>query len=383
MKIAIDARFWGPVHTGLGRYTESLVSNLHQIGCQHHIDLLVNPNDKGKISKSLPDFNTVTCSAKPYSFLEQWQILRVLHRLKPDLVHFPHFNVPVLYNRPFIVTIHDLIKHRSTGLATTTKSPLGYWLKRVGYYLAFKKAISQSEEILTPSNWVKKDILDHYSVPADKVIVTPEAPTSVYSRPEPAKISSSLKHLQPYLIYVGNAYPHKNLIQLIKVVKILNQKHDKNQFKQLKLVIITAKNVFYKRLNRQISRLKADSFVHLKGFITDQELKTWYQHSLAFIIPSFLEGFGLPGLEAMASGTVVLSSNQACLPEVYQQGAVYFDPDSVNDMVEKINSVYQLTLIKRKSLIEKGRKQAQKFSWGKTAQDTLSAYQKVLDNLKR
>jgi glycosyltransferase involved in cell wall biosynthesis len=371
MKIVIDCRFWGSTHTGLGRYAQSLVTALHQLRPEEEVYLLIAPADKKRIKRLVPRFKLISCSARPYSLQEQWQILRLLKQLKPDLVHFLHFNIPFFYPHAFVVTIHDLIKHHSTGLSTTTKGPLGYFCRRLGYHLVMRQAINKSEFIFTPSQWVKQDILHFYSVPKTKIVVTPEAPASVYLK-KPVVKSSKFSLKSPYLIYIGNAYPHKNILQLIKAVQKVNQQH------RLQLIIITARNVFYQRLRQQIRQLKAQSVVKLKGFTPDKDLRYLYQHSAAFITPSLLEGFGLPGLEAMAAGTVVLSSNRTSLPEVYGKAAIYFNPDDIDDMAEKILFVLDLNQSQRQSLIAKAKQHVQQYSWENTARKTLDVYHKVL-----
>jgi len=368
MKIVVDCRFWGPKHTGLGRYTQSLIQAIYQLKSNHQFYLIINPKNKKNIQTAVTKFNLISCSAKPYSIKEQLQLPKILSELKPDLVHFPHFNVPLFFKGKFIVTIHDLIKHHSTGSATTTKSLFEYFFKRLGYYLIMKRAVNYSHLILTPSQWVKKDIMRFYNVPSKKIIVTPEAAVDIYNQPQNFKTSASKLKI-PYLIFVGNTYPHKNIPQLIKAVQIINQQ------KKLKLIIITARDVFYQRLRNDIRKLNAQSVIKIKGFVSDKELKSFYYHSLAFITPSLLEGFGLPGIEAMASGTVVLSSDKASLPEIYAKSAIYFNPDDLEDIVKKINKVINFSAQHRQKIIKKGQKHAQKYSWQNTAEKTLNAYQ--------
>ena len=140
-KLVIDARFWGPSHTGLGRYTKSLVVALEKLKPSFDITLLVNKKVK-------TSFSQIIIKAKPYSIKEQLEVPKVLNRLNPRLVHFLHFNVPLLTKHPFVVTIHDLIKHYSTGKTTTTKSILVYPVKRFGYFKVINKAIKNSKKII-------------------------------------------------------------------------------------------------------------------------------------------------------------------------------------------------------------------------------------------
>lgn len=373
-KLLLDCRFWGPSHTGLGRYTESLTRALHQLPLKNwQVYCLVNPGQKRTLTKALPKFEPILVSARPYSFKEQLELPKIIRKLKPDLTHYLHFNVPVFAPKPFVVTIHDLIKHHSRGLNTTTRTIFTYPVKRLGYHLVVARAVDRSKRIITPSDWVKKDILVHYRVNQGKISVIAEAASPIYF--QTAASRRTLSFHEPYLIYVGNAYPHKNVLQLIKAVQIYNQ----GQNKPLKLVIITAKDFFYQQLRLKIRALKAQDVVKIQGFTSDRELRSLYHHSLAFITASKFEGFGLPGLEAMAAGTIALASRSTSLPEVYGDAAWYFEPDDLNLIVKLITKVVNLSNLNRRRQLKLGRIHAAQFSWVKAAKTTLKIYETSLN----
>lgn len=348
-KILVDCRFWGPAHTGLGRYAQELVRALRRL------------NPGFKLVFLTPDKTAI----KPYSWAEQRHLSGLIKSFKPRLTHFLHFNVPLNFSAPFVVTIHDLIKHHSRGMATTTHWAGSYWLKRLGYYLVMKKAVFASKKIIVPSHWVKQDILDHYHVSKDKIAVIPEAAQDDYF-----KNSASPNLPYKYFIYVGNAYPHKNVAQLIKAVQIIGRED-----KKIKLVIVTGRDWFYRCLRRQIAALKAQNVVKLKDFTGDNELRSLYANSLGFVTASYFEGFGLPGLEAMASGTLVLASRRSALPETYGDCAIYFNPDNLDELVAKMRQVLVMPAVSRQKQIAAGRAHASQFSWDATAQKTLEVYQ--------
>lgn len=368
--IAVDSRFFGPSHTGLGRYTQALITGLYQLKPKYQIYLLASPQAVRYLKTTFPRFNSISVKAKHYSLAEQIEIPRVLNQIKPDLVHFLHFNAPLFYSKPFIVTIHDLIKHHSKGMATTTQWPFIYPIKRIGYYLAINNAIKHSELILTPSQAVKKDILQFFPVKPSKVVVIPEAADPVFFKPVAQKIKELIPD-KPYLIFTGNAYPHKNIIQLIKAVQLYRQKYNS----QLQLVIVTAKDAFYQRLSRQIRQLNALSCIKIKGYSSDQQIQNLYHYSVAFITPSLFEGFGLPGLEAMAAQTLILSSNRTSLPEVYGPHAIYFNPENLSEIIKIIHWAINLKPTQRTQLINQAYIHTRSFSWEKTAQLTLKAYE--------
>lgn len=163
-----------------------------------------------------------------------------------------------------------------------------------------------------------------------------------------------------YLVYTGNLYPHKNISILISACEKL----------KINLKIICARSVFE-------SRLPESKYVEYLGRLTDEKMKIVYKNASAFVFPSLIEGFGLPGLEAMAVGLPVIAANASCLPEIYEDAALYFDPYSLDDLVAKIKSVLSDENL-RNNLIKKGLTQAKKYSWAKMAQQTWEIYQNVL-----
>lgn len=173
MKIVIDARLFGPKNTGNGRYTEELIKNLSQIDVNNQYYILLRKDVFNNLK--LPNnFNKILADFKHYSFDEQFKLPFLLYNLKPNLVHFPHFNVPLFYFGKFVVTIHDLIMHKFVdGSATTRKFPI-YQIWRLGYHLSFLKAVYGASKIIVPSKTVKKEVLDYYKIDKEKVEVTYE-----------------------------------------------------------------------------------------------------------------------------------------------------------------------------------------------------------------
>lgn len=173
MKILIDARLFGPKNTGNGRYTENLIKNLAVIDSKNQYQILLRKANFNDIK--LPNnFQKVIADFKHYSFEEQIKLPYLIYKLKPNLVHFPHFNVPLLYFGKYIVTCHDMIMHRfTTGAATTRKFPM-YQIWRLGYYLSFAKAVHGSTKIIVPSNAIKNELVGYYKINLDKVEVTYE-----------------------------------------------------------------------------------------------------------------------------------------------------------------------------------------------------------------
>ena len=163
----------------------------------------------------------------------------------------------------------------------------------------------------------------------------------------------------PYFVYVGNAYPHKNLKRAAEASPIT-------------LAIASSRNVFTKRLEALGGNL------NFLGFVPDKKLKEMYKNSVAFVYPSLYEGFGLPGLEAMAAGTLVLASDIPVFKEVYQENALYFDPNSVDSIKRTMEKVLQMNSKERRKLISRGQKFVRRYSWAKMAKETLQVYNGTL-----
>lgn len=173
MKIIIDARLYGPKDTGIGRYTQKLVENLCQIDSTNSYFILLRQSDYESLSFP-KNWTKVLADFKHYTFEEQFKMPMLLMSLNVDLVHFPHFNIPILYFGKYVVTIHDLIMHKFTdGTATTRKFPI-YQIWRLGYHIAFAKAVYGSIKIIVPSNAVKNEVAKFYKISTKKVEVTYE-----------------------------------------------------------------------------------------------------------------------------------------------------------------------------------------------------------------
>ena len=179
-----------------------------------------------------------------------------------------------------------------------------------------------------------------------------------------------MKESNPYYIYVGNAYPHKNLKRLIEAMVNLNKKVKEN----IELYIVSSRNVFTKRLEKLITNLKAEEYIKLLGYVPDDKLKILYKKSLGFIFPSISEGFGLPGLEAMNAQTLVACSDIPVFKEIYKDIPIYFNPFDVNSISDAMKLVLGIDPEAREKRIEKGLALVNTYSWSKMAKETLDVY---------
>ncbi|HFC76961.1 MAG TPA: glycosyltransferase family 1 protein, partial [Candidatus Moranbacteria bacterium] len=268
MRIGIDARFYGTGNKGLGKYTQKLIENLEEIYLQienkkngHNNDqffIFLRKDNFNEYHPKSKNFKKVLADYKWYSFSEQIKMPQLLNKYKLDLVHFPHFNVPFFYRKKFIVTIHDLILLHFPTIRGTTLNPILYWLKFLAYKIIINRAIKKSNKIITVSNFTKDDILANYLISSKKIIVTYEAcdDDNSYSQKSVSEIDK-YGIIKPYLLYVGNAYPHKNLERMAEAWQIFNTK----QAKHLHLVLVGRKDYFYNQLQKTVKEKKIKNII--------------------------------------------------------------------------------------------------------------------------
>lgn len=376
MKIAIDARFLGPEGTGIGRYTEKLLENLQALDKVNEYWILLRGSNYDLFQPFNPNFKKVVADARWYSVKEQIVIPRTLLSIKPDLVHFPHFNIPVTYRGKYVVTIHDLIKSDFAGSAATTRPPLVYWAKHFVYERVVREAAKRSRKIIVPTNTVKDKVVGSLKIPGEKVAVTYEAADDKFfswggEKLTAPQVNSVLKKYQikkPFIIYVGNAYPYKNLDRLLQALKQLPS--------NITLVNPSARSVFYENLAAKAQTEGLSDRVILPGFVPDEDLAVLYRAAEAYVFPSLSEGFGIPALEAMASKLPVVCSDIPVLREVCGDNALYFDPNNVFDIAKKIDEVLKDKKL-RENLAKEGLERAKQFSWRKMAAQTLRVYEEA------
>lgn len=383
-RIGIDARFYGPIGKGLGRYTQEVVDNIIRLDRENEYVIFLRRENFDELKTDrLPHVKKVLAEIRWYTLAEQIMMPWLIYREKLDLVHFPHFNVPILCPTKLVVTIHDLILINFPTKKATTLGPLTYFIKNIGYRLTIWLALMRSRAIIAVSQFTKDDIVQHFGVKPEKIVVTYEGVADFAQAAGTAdetadKQSPALaKHHinRPYILYVGNAYPHKNLEQLLNVFKALLAKRP-----NLQLVLVGKEDHFYAKIKQQAKDLQLtlpgqSSPVIFTDYVNDQELAELYSHATLYVFASFYEGFGLPPLEAMAKGLAVASSDTTSMPEILGEAAIYFNPRDQDDMQAKISALLDDPEL-RKELINKGHGQIRKYSWQSCAESTLAVYRK-------
>ena len=375
-RIGIDARFYGPTGKGLGRYTQEIVDNVIKIDQVNEYVIFLTKDNFDEFKCDGKRVRKVIANVRWYTLAEQIIMPYLIYKERIDLMHYLHFNVPFLACKHFIVTIHDLILIKYPTPRASTLSPWLYKIKNVAYRLIIKSAIHRSKIIIAVSNFTKQDILNNFKIKPEKIIVIYEGVAnltrgrdSLFAAKQNDKaIISEYNIDDPFLLYIGNAYPHKNLERLVSVFLKIKQKQP-----QLKLVLVGKEDYFYQRLKNETK----NNAVIFAGYVPDSNLEAMLNQALCYVFPSLYEGFGLPALEAMSKGCPVVSSNQGSLPEILGKAAVYFDPQDEKSMQTKIEDVINNQAL-RNNLIQEGYRQIKKYDWWENARLTFEVYQELL-----
>jgi glycosyltransferase involved in cell wall biosynthesis len=364
MHIAIDARI---INSSTGRYVERLITYLQEVDSTNQYLILVPTKDKDYWKPRNANFTVRTVDFDNYSLAEQIGFKKYLKKLNPDLVHFCMPQQPVGYKGKKVTTFHDLTLLKTYN---SDKNWFMYHAKQKIGSIVFKKVIESNNHLITVSEFTQKEVIDFSPIAAEKSSVIYES--SDVSQIAPKKYKLPFKQ---YLLYVGQQSDYKNIKRLGDAHQMLLAKYP-----DLGLVLVGKKNA---------SALKNEAYfndrnyknIHFTDFVEDPQLGWLYTHATAYVFPSLLEGFGLPGLEAMSYGIPVVSSNATCLPEIYGQAAHYFNPTDTSDMAEAIDQVLGDDTI-RTRLSKAGFKQIKKYSWKKMAKETHAIYMQVFESPK-
>lgn len=362
MHIAIDARI---INSSTGRYIERLLTYLENIDSPHTFTVLVRAKDKEYWKPTNPNFTVAVADYHQYTFGEQLGFYTYLKKLDADLVHFCMPQQPLLYRGCSVTTVHDLNLLRikeNEGMSL----PVLKFKQAIFRYL-LRSVTKRSARILTPTEFTRQDLLNFQPVSEEQVVVTYESADRVAETEEPVEEFAG----KQFLTVVGRAETYKNQRGAIEAHQLLLVGHP-----DLHLVIIGKRDETSKQLEQWTLR-EGYRNVHFFGFASDEQLAWFYSHCAVYVFASFMEGFGLPGLEAMKHGAPVASSNATCLPEVYGDAAVYFDPADHHDMAQKIDSILIDDGL-RDELVEKGAKRAAVYSWQRMADETHQAYNDAL-----
>ena len=317
MDIAADFRWVGP--HGIGRFAREVLSRL---GEAHPMDLrlgLLHPLDS--IAQTL------------------WLV-----KNRPRAYFNPGFNPPAHSPVPFVFVIHDLI-HIRYGKESS-------WSRRAYYATVVRPAAFRAFKVLTVSEFSRREILEWSGLPESSVQVVSNGVSSEFSE-EGEKYDPGY----PYILCIGSRKPHKNIERLLRAYALSGLSHE--------VGLVCTGQLSNKQL-RLIDELDIESYVSMVGVVADADLPKYYRGALAHVFPSLYEGFGLPPLEAIASGTPVVASSSTAIPEVLGDAAIYVDPRDIESIAEGMRAVVADDEL-RKELRQRGLMRARQFSWDRTA----------------
>ncbi len=367
MRIGIDAR---KLHDfGIGTYIRNLLRQLARLDHDTEFVLLCRPDDIAALSGLGPNFRPVAEQSGNYSVGEQLRIPLALRRERVTLFHAPHYVLPPLVPCRSVVTIHDCI-HLRFPQYLPNRLALGY--ARATMSLASRRAT----RILTVSESSKRDIVRFFGTAPEKIDVIPNSYDDRFGvepgEEEVYRVRERYQLHDQFVLYAGNVKPHKNLERLIDAFDLVR----KRGLDHVKLVLIGDEISKYAALRRAIHRHQLHKYVRFLGYLPEDTLAVMYRLAGVFVFPSLYEGFGLPPLEAMASGTPVVTSNVSSLPEVAGDAAVLVDPYDHHAIADGIYSVLSNEPY-RQELRRKGLVRASQFSWENSVRRVMDIYQEV------
>lgn len=376
MRIGIDARLID--ETGVGRYIRNLIGELGKQDKTNRYVVFLKRREYDRFSLPNSRWSKVLAEISWHSFTEQFVMPWILLKARLDLVHVPYFNIPIFYPWKLIVTIHDLtILHFDTGKATTLPW-LFYLLRRLGYRITLAVGLARAKRIIAVSHATKQELIDHFRLNPENIVVTHEAIDETLNAQSLRLKAKKRLVKEPYFLYVGNAYPHKNLETLLHgYARFISQGtslRGKEVPLKTKLVLVGKDDFFYQRIQALVHTLALDNRVIFFGQADDASLANLYTHARAFVFPSLMEGFGLPALEAAACGTPVICSDIPAFREILGPLGNYFNPNDVSKLRELLTQPEKL----KKPTKEEQHELLKRFNWRHMAENTLRVYKSLV-----
>jgi glycosyltransferase involved in cell wall biosynthesis len=368
VRIGIDAR---KLHDfGIGTYIRNLLRHLARLDRETDYVVLARPADCAALAALGDNFRAVPETAPSYSVAEQIRVPLALRRERVTLFHAPHYVLPPLVTCRAVVTIHDCIHLM---FPQYLPSRLAYTYAKTSIELAARRAT----RVMTVSESSKRDILRFVNVPADKIDVIYNAYDERFGiepcEEDVVRVRERYQLHDEFVLYAGNVKPHKNLERLIDAFNLVRRRG----LEHLKLVLIGDEISKYAALRRAVHSHQLHKYVRFLGYVPEETLAVMYRLAGVFVFPSLYEGFGLPPLEAMASGTPVVTSNVSSLPEVAGDAAVLVDPyrpEAIADGIERVLCDESL----RRELRAKGLARARQFSWEASVRRVREIYEEAM-----
>ena len=351
---------------GVGTYTYNLIKNILNIDADNNYYLLhYQPSSDPIYAKN--EILYKHYSALPVMFSDSWYLSK--NPRKFDIVHrFAPGGFAYKLRSKRVITVYDLFMYKAYPFNRSIKIFLARYVNRM--------SIRKADAVVTISAFSKQEIVNTFNINADKVHVLYCGPGHVHldSKSNTGKdLLRKQYHIDnDYILFVSTIEPRKNLLSLVKAFEILK---DRYAIKE-DLVIVGKKGWDYQPTLKHIESSHCREFIHVTGFVPDADLSCFYRNASLFVYPSYMEGFGIPPLEAMRCGCPVLTSNTSSLPEVVRYPEMMFDPNDIDEIVRKCLSVLEDSNARTKN-IQMGSENIKRFSWLKSAKQMVKLYHSI------
>jgi glycosyltransferase involved in cell wall biosynthesis len=374
LRVTLDARLILPQMTGIGRYLMGLLGGMQEVLYADQLQVWVQnglPSDHAVWSLNGGQVRISRIPLHHMDWRAQWTLPLMLHQNSPDLLHYPHFDLPWFTPGKVVLTIHDLKYISQAGFLLGAAR-----LKSIVMKTMLLHAARSAQAVIVDSQFTAQDLMQRMKIEAEKIHVIPLGVNERFFRKcHPQVLEQVRKRYrlpEQYLLTVGERRPHKNLINLIQAFALYQKTSRLSQ----RLVIAGKAYADYREPQKLVEKLRLVDQVHFLDYVDDADLPALYQMADAFVLLSYYEGFGLPVLEAMASGALVIASNCTALPEVAGENALLVDPRDPQAVSEALH-----LLLTTESLCEeltrKAQIWAQQFTWRRCAEQTLDCYHQV------
>jgi glycosyltransferase involved in cell wall biosynthesis len=380
LRIVIDVRHIQDF--GIGTYIRNLVHALARVDKENQYILTATSKEAPEVANVGHNFEVALYEPPKRRFLGDFTYAWFLRGLAADLVHMPLNQVPLLMPKPYVVTIHDMSSFLFGGTASL--------LDNVRLY-RFRRGLLRADRVIAVSVATRRDVEHVLGIPSEQI-------RQVYNAPDPkffqkgsatngtdatwerdSKQLLERYHIHyPFLLYAGRIRPHKNIPRLIEAFAVVRGELENHpKYSDLRLIIIGDELSKHPEVRRTVVQTRTQNVVRFLGFVPFDTLQVFYSAASAFVFPSLYEGFGLPPLEAMATGTPVVTSNVSSLPEVVDTAAMIVNPENVFDIARGIRDVL-IDEELRERLITSGKERAAQFDWVTTAKHVLEVYRGVV-----
>ena len=363
-RFGYDQRTGLPRRVGSGEYCYQLLRNLHKIDKKNKYLIYLPQSPTVDLPKESSNWHYKIIRPRKLWTLFGLSLEFLLRRSKPDVFLSPTHYLPIFAPSRSAISILDVSYIRFPELFKP--NDLNQLTKWTGY------SVKKAKGVFTISQASKDDIIKEYGIPGYRIAVTypgiKKAEGIRYKELSMEELREKYGIKKDYILFVGTLQPRKNVSRSIEAFSKLNQ--------DIELVIIGKKGWLYEEILVAPKKYKVENKVKFLDSVPDEDLPCFYKNALCFVLPSLYEGFGLPVLEAMEYGCPVITSNISSLPEAGGDAALYVDPQSTDDLKKSLELVINDKKLREK-LIKKGYEQVKKFSWEKTARETLKVITKI------